>query len=61
MNPEPNEGEMPDVRVTGGTMPEFDVETADVNVGTKETAVEVPTVDVTMPDDAKDEPVTGDE
>lgn len=54
------EGEMPEVDVQGGQMPEFDVETADVDVGTKETTVEVPDVDVTMPD-AKGTPVTGDE
>ena len=55
------EGAMPDVDVEGGNMPEFDVETADVDVGTEETTVEVPTVDVDMPDDADGEPVTGDE
>lgn len=54
------EGEMPDVNVEGGQLPEFDVETADVDVGTKETTVEVPDVDVTMPD-AQGSPVTGDE
>lgn len=52
---------MPDVEVSGGNMPEFDVETADVDVGTKETTVEVPTVDVDMPDDAEGKPVTGNE
>lgn len=55
------EGEMPDVEVSGGNMPEFDVETADVDVGTKTTTVEVPTVDVDMPGDAKGEPVTDSE
>jgi hypothetical protein len=54
------EGEMPEVEVTGGNMPEFDVETADVDVGTEEKTVEVPTVDVDMPD-ADGTPVTGDE
>ncbi|HSJ78823.1 MAG TPA: hypothetical protein VK913_08840 [Erythrobacter sp.] len=54
------EGEMPEVNVEGGQMPEFDVETADVDIGTKETTVEVPDVDITMPD-AKGTPVTGDE
>lgn len=54
------EGEMPEVEVTGGQMPEYDVETADVDVGTKETTVEVPDVDITMPD-ADGTPVTGDE
>lgn len=55
------EGEMPDVDVQGGNMPEYDVETADVDVGTEEKTVEVPDVDVTMPDDAEGEPVTGNE
>ncbi len=55
------EGELPEVTVEGGNMPEFDVETADVDIGTKETTVEVPDVDITMPGDAEGEPVTGDE
>ena len=52
------EGSLPDVDVSaeGGNMPEYDVETADVDVGTKEKTVEVPDVDVTMPDE-KEEPV----
>ena len=54
------EGEMPEVEVTGGQMPEYDVETADVDVGTEEKVIEVPDVDVTMPD-ADGTPVTGDE
>ena len=54
------EGEMPEVKVEGGNMPEYDVETADVDVGTKEKTVEVPDVDITMPD-ADGSPVTGDE
>lgn len=53
--------EVPEVSVEGGQMPEFDVETADVDVGTEEVTVEVPTVDVDMPDDADGEPVTGNE
>lgn len=55
------EAELPEVDVKGGQMPEYDVETADVDVGTKKTEVEVPDVDVTMPGDAKGTPVTGDE
>jgi hypothetical protein len=55
------EGEMPEMSVDGGNMPEFDVETADVDVGTKEVTVEVPTVDVDMPGDADGKPVTGSE
>jgi hypothetical protein len=39
---------LPDVKVetSGGQAPAFDVDTATVDVGTKETTVEVPTVDV---------------
>jgi hypothetical protein len=54
------EGEMPEVEVKEGQLPEYDVETADVDVGTKETTVEVPDVKITMPD-AKGTPATGDE
>lgn len=47
------EGELPDVDVTaeGGQLPEYDVQTADVDVGTREETVTVPDVDVTMPDE----------
>lgn len=55
------EGEMPEVEVTGGNMPEFDVETADVDVGAEKKTIEVPNVEVTMPDDAEGKPVTGNE
>lgn len=54
------EGDMPEVNVEGGNLPEFDVEPADVDVGTKEVTVEVPTVDINT-DDAEGEPVTGSE
>ena len=54
------EGELPDVDVTaeGGQLPEYDVETADVDVGTREETVTVPDIDVTMPDEqpTTDEP-----
>ena len=40
------EGEMPEVNVEGGNMPEYDVDTADVNVETEERTVEVPVIDV---------------
>lgn len=36
----------PDVQVSGGQTPAFDVDTAKVNVGTKTTDVTVPKVDV---------------
>jgi len=55
------EAELPEVEVKGGQAPEFDVETADVDVGTEKKEIEVPDVDVKMPDDAEGEPVTGDE
>jgi uncharacterized lipoprotein len=49
------EGEMPDVDVnaTGGELPEFNVEGPTVNVGTENKTVEVPTVDVDVPDEAE--------
>lgn len=40
------EGEMPEVNVEGGNMPEYDVDAADVDVEMEERTVEVPTVDV---------------
>ncbi len=40
------EGEMPEVNVEGGNMPEYDVDTADVEIGTEKRTVEVPTIDV---------------
>jgi hypothetical protein len=51
------EGSLPDVKVEGGNMPEYDVDAPEVDVGTKEKTVTVPDVDVTMPDD--DEPDVG--
>ncbi len=52
------EGEMPEVDVEGGNMPEYDVSGPEVEVGTEETTVEVPTVDIESADDAEGEPVT---
>lgn len=48
------EGNLPDVDVnaTGGDLPEFEVEGPQVNVGTENKVVEVPTVDVDAPKDA---------
>ncbi|MCP3056192.1 DUF4064 domain-containing protein [Aurantimonas marianensis] len=40
------EGELPEVSVEGGQMPEAEVTTGDVDVGTEEKTVTVPTVDV---------------
>ncbi len=55
------EGEMPEIEVDGGNLPEFDVEGPDVDVDTGTTTVEVPTLDVDVdgPGDADGEPVTG--
>lgn len=52
------EGSLPDVDIEAeaGSMPEYDVDTADVDVGTKEKTVTVPDVDVTMPDEQDDRP-----
>ena len=45
------EGNMPDVdvNVTGGDLPEYNVEGPDVDVGTENRTVQVPTVDVDAP------------
>lgn len=45
------EGEMPDVDVnaSGGQMPEFNVQGPDVDVGTENRTVQVPTIDVDVP------------
>ena len=43
------EAEAPEVEVKGGQLPEYDVSTADVDVKTKETTIEVPTVDIQSP------------
>lgn len=40
------EGDMPDVEVEGGQLPEYDVDAPDVDVGTDTTTVVVPDVDV---------------
>ncbi|MDQ3204929.1 MAG: hypothetical protein M3Q40_00115 [Pseudomonadota bacterium] len=51
------EGELPevDVNAQGGQMPAYDVETADVDVGTRTETIEVPTMDVQMPDENRAE------
>ena len=48
-----DDGKMPEVDVKGGDLPNYDVETADVDVGTKKEIIEVPDVNVTMPDEKK--------
>lgn len=44
------EGEAPDVDVEAGQMPEYDVEPADVDVGTDTTQVITPDIDINDPD-----------
>lgn len=48
------EGEMPDVdvNVSGGQLPEYNVEGPTVDVGTENKTIQVPTVDVDPPKDA---------
>ena len=53
------EGSLPEVNVEGGQLPEADVNTGDISVGTEEKTVEVPTIDVTpAPSDSADQPAT---
>lgn len=40
------EGQLPDVSVEGGQLPKVDADVADVDVGTKNETIEVPTIDV---------------
>lgn len=40
------EGELPEVEVKGGNMPEYDVDAPDVDVKTETRTIEVPVVDV---------------
>lgn len=40
-----------DVSVEGGNMPEFDVEAGEIETGTKEVTVTVPTVEVNPPEE----------
>lgn len=52
------EGEMPEVEVEEGRLPEYDVDAAEVEIGTEEKTITVPDIDVHMPDedpDAEDE------
>lgn len=45
------EGELPEVNVEGGNVPEYDVDTATIDAQTETTTIAVPDVDVTMPDE----------
>ena len=49
------EAKAPEVDVTGGQMPEYNVTTPDVNVTTEKKTVEVPTVSVKTADEKKAE------
>lgn len=51
------DGEMPDVDVEGGQLPQYDVDPADVDVGTDTQQVIVPDVDIRS--DTTDTTVTG--
>jgi hypothetical protein len=42
----------PKVEVTGGELPKVDVETADIEIGTKTQTIEVPTIEVEKAGDA---------
>ena len=50
-----DEGEMPEVEVRGGEMPEYDVDTAEVEVDTETREIEVPEVDIKSPEEAEAE------
>lgn len=49
------EGELPEVEVTGGQLPEYEVDAADVEIGTETREIEVPTIDITMPEEKEEE------
>ncbi len=51
------EGEMPEVEVTseGGQLPEYDVETAEVEMGTETRTIEVPTAEIKSADEVRAE------
>ena len=48
-------GQMPnvDVNVSGGQLPEYNVQGPEVNVGTENKVIQVPTVDVKAPQEKK--------
>ncbi len=50
------DGELPEVKVEGETkLPKYDVEGPDVKTGTKKVEVEVPTIDVDLPEEEDNE------
>ncbi|MEO0751323.1 MAG: hypothetical protein AAFY25_05935 [Pseudomonadota bacterium] len=44
-----------DISVEGGNMPEYDAEVGDIDVGTEEVTVDVPTIDVESPEEDADD------
>lgn len=46
--------ELPEVQVEGGQMPAVDVDVADIDVGSKEVSVEVPTIDIDPPKEGQE-------
>lgn len=46
--------ELPEVSVEGGQMPAVDVDVADVDVGTREVTVDVPTIDIDPPQEGEE-------
>ena len=49
------EGSLPEVEVSGGELPEFDVEAGDVEVGSTERTVTLPTIDIQSPEEERAE------
>lgn len=45
------DGEMPEVSVEGGNMPEYDVDAPSIETGTKTVEMEVPTIDIEGPNE----------
>ena len=45
------EGDLPDVDVEGGSLPEYDVQPADVDVGTDTSTVITPDIDINAAED----------
>ncbi len=45
------DGALPSVSIDGGSLPEYDTEVGDVDVGERDVTVTVPTVDVETPEE----------
>lgn len=45
------EGSLPTVSIEGGSLPEYDAEVGDIEVGERELSVTVPTIDVESPEE----------